>query len=55
MSSTSHKQQYTSIGVFESTKKALDKAILKESALKGKKMTYNDFIVLLIKVNKQKC
>lgn len=56
MSKTSHKQQYTSIGVFEETKKALDKAILLESAKKGYKITYNDFIKSqLIKVKKQKC
>jgi hypothetical protein len=56
MSTTSHKQQYTTIGVFEDTKKALDKAILVASAKKGEKITYNDFIkVQLIKVKKQKC
>ena len=55
MSTTSHKQQYTSVGIFEDTKKALDKAILVESAKRGEKMTYDDFIQLrLIKVKKQK-
>ena len=55
MSKTSHKQTYTSIGIFDSTKKALDKVILVESAKKGYKMTYNEFIRLqLIKVKKQK-
>jgi len=55
MSSTSHKQQYTSIGIFESTKQALDKAMLTESAKKGEKITYNDFILLLMKGKKRKC
>ena len=55
MSTTSHKQNYVSVGIFENTKKALDKAILVESAKRGEKITYDDFIKLrLIKVKKQK-
>ena len=56
MSITSHKQNYVSVGILPDTKKALDKAILVESAKRGEKITYNDFIKLrLIKVKKRKC
>lgn len=54
MSKTSHKQ-YTTIGVFEETKKELDKRILLKSAKLGEKITYDKYIRQLIKVDKQKC
>jgi hypothetical protein len=54
MSTTSHKQ-YTTIGIFEDTKKALNKAMFLASAKKGEKITYDEYILQLIKVKKQKC
>ena len=54
MSTTSNKQ-YTTIGIFEDTKKALNKAMFLASAKKGEKITYDEYILQLIKVKKQKC
>jgi hypothetical protein len=54
MSKTSHKQ-YTTIGVFDDTKKELDKKMFLESAKIGEKITYDAYIRQLIKVKKQKC
>jgi hypothetical protein len=43
MSTTSHKQ-YTTIGIFEDTKKALNKAMFLASAKKGEKITYDEYL-----------
>jgi glycine cleavage system H lipoate-binding protein len=42
MSTTNHK--YTTIGIFDDTKKALDKIIFLESAKHGEKITYDEYI-----------
>lgn len=55
MMSSNHK--YTSIGLFDDTKKELDKIIFLESSKTGKKITYDKFFrkKLIKKVKKQKC
>lgn len=48
-------EKYTSIGVFESTKTILDQALFNEIARKGEKITYDEYLLSILKVKKQKC
>ena len=43
------KSSYTSIGVLQETKNQLDSKILKLQAKKGKRLTYDEVIKILIK------
>jgi len=44
-------EKYTSIGVSENVKEKLDLALLKKQAKVGKRLSYNQFITLLIRAD----